>query len=257
MQTKTDNRVYAGFFVRLAAYLLDWLIVGVLLLVVRVPVWISAFAHPNNLLVRDFIFKYSIADIVLYILTVAYFILLTYYTGATLGKRALQLRVVSTEDRRMTFFEVAYRETVGKFLSGVIIGIGYLMILIDKEKRGIHDLLADTCVVYYHEKKIYTHTPVVYRNMHTGTVTNDPVATQNPPVQMQNNSMAPQDPPTQVQNNSMPSRQSFVDLQSQASRDLDPAAQPMRQAIQDQPDFQHAPQPAPKPIEQPPQDSEM
>lgn len=220
MQTKTDNRVYAGFFVRLAAYLIDWLIVGVVLLIVRIPIWISALVHPDNLLVCDFIFQYSLADIILYVLTVAYFILLTYYTGATLGKRALHIRVISIEDRPMTFFEVVYRETVGKFLSGIIIGIGFLMIGIDKEKRGIHDLLADTRVIYYHEKKVYTYTPIEYRDKHIDVVT---------------------------------SRQ----LPSQHSSMANQTVNPMQQAIADQPDYQQAPQPASRPAEHFPEDSEM
>lgn len=163
MQTKTNNQVYAGFFVRLAAYMIDWLVVGIALLAVRIPIWFSSVAYPGNLLVRDFIFKYSIADIVTYLLTVTYFVLLTYYTGRTLGKRLLQLRVISAENRPMTFFEVVYRETVGKFLSGVILGVGYLMIGIDREKRGIHDLLADTNVIYFHEKKEPVQTPIIYK----------------------------------------------------------------------------------------------
>ena len=40
MQTKTNNQVYAGFFVRLAAYLIDWLVVGI------------ALFYPANLLCR-------------------------------------------------------------------------------------------------------------------------------------------------------------------------------------------------------------
>lgn len=165
MQTKTDNRVYAGFFVRLAAYLVDLLIVGTALLVIRIPLWISGLASPDNLIIRDFIFKYSIGDITLYILQAVYFILLTYYTGSTLGKKLFQIRVISSEGRRMTFFEVAFRETVGRFLSALVINVGYIMIGVDKEKRGIHDLLSDTSVIYYHEKKVYTHLPVTYRDM--------------------------------------------------------------------------------------------
>ena len=163
MQTKTNNQVYAGFFVLLAAYIIDWLVVGIALLAVKVPIWISSLANPNNLLVRDFIFKYSIVDIVIYVLTATYFILPTYYAGRTLGKRLLQLKVISVEDRPMTFFEVVYRETVGKFLSGILLGVGYLMIVIDRQKRGIHDLLADTKVIYYHEKKEPVQTPIVYQ----------------------------------------------------------------------------------------------
>lgn len=165
MQTNTKDQVYAGFFVRLTAFLVDMIIVNAALLVIRIPMWILSLNSPDNVLVRDFIFQYSIVDIVCYLLTVLYFTLLTYYTGATLGKKLFQLRVVSAEDRKMTFFEVLYRESIGRFLSGVIMNLGYLLILAQKEHRGIHDLLADTSVIYYHEKKVYVHTQMNYRNM--------------------------------------------------------------------------------------------
>lgn len=168
MQNRSDNRIYAGFFVRLAAYLIDLLIVGAAMLVVKLPVWITSIANPDNFLVRDFIFQYSIKDIVFYLMQVTYFILMTFFTGSTLGKKLFQIRVVSAEERKMTFFEVAFRETVGRFLSALILSIGYLVILVDKNKRGLHDILSDTNVVYYHERKVYTHADVHYRNMLEG-----------------------------------------------------------------------------------------
>ena len=145
MQNNTENQVYAGFFVRLAAYIIDWIIVGCVLLVVKFPLWIATVASPDNFIVKDFIFSYSVKDIVLYLLGVLYFILLTYFTGATLGKRAMRLRVVSSEQRKMTLFEVAYRETVGRFLSKIIIFIRY------------------TRVVYYHVREVEIPPTVVYR----------------------------------------------------------------------------------------------
>lgn len=163
MQNRTDNQVPAGFFVRLAAYLLDSLIVGAALLLVRIPLWISSWVSPDNIIVRDFIFQYSVADILIYILGVLYFIILTYKTGTTLGKKVLHLRVVSAEDRKMTLFEVVFRETVGRFLSGLILNVGYIMIGVEKEKRGLHDLLSDTRVVYCHEKTVYIETPVMIK----------------------------------------------------------------------------------------------
>lgn len=163
MQNNTENQVYAGFFARLAAYIIDWIIVGCALLVVKFPLWIATVASPDNFIVKDFIFSYSVKDIVLYLLSVLYFILLTYFTGATLGKRAMRLRVVSSEQRKMTLFEVAYRETVGRFLSKIIIFIGYFMIGPDHEKRALHDRLADTRVVYYHVREVEIPPTVVYR----------------------------------------------------------------------------------------------
>ncbi len=165
MQTKTKDQVYAGFFVRLAAFIVDMIIVNAGLLVVRIPKWIYCIGHPDNILVRDFIFKYSVYDIMVYLITVAYFVLFTYRCGATPGKKLFQLRVVSVEERDMTWFEVLYRETIGRFLAGIIMNIGYLMVFVEKDKRGLHDILSDTCVVYYHEKKVYVHAQMNYRNM--------------------------------------------------------------------------------------------
>lgn len=148
MLDNTDNIVYAGFFVRLAAYITDMAIVSAALLIVRLPILFTSIINSENLLIRDFIFQYSIADILFYILTVTYFVLLTYFTGSTLGKKLFNIKVISAEERNFTFFEILYRETVGRFLAKVIICIGYFMAGLDRQKRGLHDILSDTYVVY-------------------------------------------------------------------------------------------------------------
>lgn len=292
MQTKTDNQVYAGFFVRLAAYIIDWLVVGIALLAVKVPLWISSFANPNNLLVRNFIFRYSIADIVIYVLMVTYFILPTYYAGRTLGKRLLQLKVISVEDRSMTFFEVAYRETVGKFLSGILFGVGYLMIVIDKQKRGIHDLLADTEVIYYHEKKEPVQAPIVYQpvqrpiiypenqksyyrneGMNPQNIQRQPGNPMASPQKMQSqpgNSMVnpqkmqsqPENPmanPQNIQNQPGNPMANPQNMQNQPvhPKEMNSSQQPMQQAIYEQPGFRQAPKPVSKPSEPSSGDSEI
>lgn len=95
----------------------------------------------------------SLKDIVLYALKVLYFIAFTYLTGTTLGKKAMNLRVVSKNpEEKLTLFNVVYRETVGRFLCSLPVNIGYIVAGIDSEKRGFHDLLCDTRVVY--QKKI-------------------------------------------------------------------------------------------------------
>ena len=78
MQNRPDNRIYAGFFVRLAAYIVDTVIVWAAMLIVRLPVWVTTISSPDNFLVKDFIFQYSIKDILFYIMQAAYFVLLTY-----------------------------------------------------------------------------------------------------------------------------------------------------------------------------------
>lgn len=165
MQNNTENQAYAGFFVRLIAYGVDKLIVGIGLLFVRIPFFILGLFLPNNILARDLIFQYSITDMMLYAAGVTYFILLTYHGGATVGKMLMNIQVVSVEDRPLRLLEVIYRETIGRFLSGLVLSIGYLLVIFHKEKRGIHDLLSDTKVVYSFKKTVVVEVPVTVKEV--------------------------------------------------------------------------------------------
>jgi uncharacterized RDD family membrane protein YckC len=214
MRNNMDEQVFAGFFVRLAAYLVDWVIVGTALWVVRIPVWIASLGG-SDFLVKDFIFQYSVSDIVLYLLKIAYFILLTYYTGSTLGKKLFHIQVISAENRKPTFFEIVFRESVGKFLSALIIYVGYIMIGADKQKRGLHDMLSDTYVVYQHQKSVAVPAPVTYQSV--------PYTVQMPPYQAgaagQNSYVPPvrqnEAPMQKQQENVSPMNQGGMTLQGQ------------------------------------------
>lgn len=144
----TPSRVYAGFFVRLTAYLLDKIIVGVPLVIVRMILWMLQDVDSTNILMRKIFFSFTLTDVILYLVSIAYFVLMTYFMGRTFGKRIMKLRVVSAEDRKLTFFEVAFREIIGRYLSTVILYIGYFMIGAGDQKEALHDYLADTRVVY-------------------------------------------------------------------------------------------------------------
>lgn len=173
MQNSYSNENYAGFWVRLAAYIIDSIIVAVGLLVVRLAWLIIGAVISGTLLDGNVLFHYSLKDIVLYIFKVMYFILLTWCTGTTIGKRLMNLRVVPADrNEKLSFVDVLYRETVGRFLCGISIWIGYIIIGIDKEKRGFHDMLCDTRVVYEKKVKVYPE----YQG---------PMGTQMPPVQPQ------------------------------------------------------------------------
>ncbi len=148
----------AGFFPRVGAYLIDLIILGMTSLIVVIPVGFMNLFNPTNILNRSVLFQFNVVDIALYLAGVTYFILLTYKTGATLGKRAMNIVVISTSNRELRLLQVVYRETIGRYLSAVVLCVGYLVILVDKSKRGFHDMLADTAVVY--EKKV----KVTYQN---------------------------------------------------------------------------------------------
>ena len=66
--------------------------------------------------------------------------------GATVGKMALGLRVVTSNGQRLSFMNATGRY-FAKIISAIILGIGYLMIAFTDRKRGLHDMIAGTLVI--------------------------------------------------------------------------------------------------------------
>jgi uncharacterized RDD family membrane protein YckC len=66
--------------------------------------------------------------------------------GATLGKRALGVRVVSRHGTRPSLARAAIRSTVA-LVSAAVLGLGFLLALFTRSGRALHDLVAGTYVV--------------------------------------------------------------------------------------------------------------
>jgi uncharacterized RDD family membrane protein YckC len=69
------------------------------------------------------------------------------WRGQTLGKMALGLRVVGPDGQNPSFWRAVLRETIGKFISGVVFALGYLWMLWDERQQTWHDKIAGTEVV--------------------------------------------------------------------------------------------------------------
>ncbi len=75
------------------------------------------------------------------------FHLVLWTQGLTPSKLMLGDRVVDTRGVRAGFWRMALRETIGKFISGIVFGLGFLWLLWDKDQQGWHDKIAGTLVV--------------------------------------------------------------------------------------------------------------
>jgi len=106
------------------------------------PAYLNQFMA-EAMVVQQKILMYSA---LLQLLGLLYYIIPTAISGQTLGKKACGIRVVS-ERGKVGFLRAILRETVGKWISGIILGIGFLMVAFHREKRGLHDLIAGTWVV--------------------------------------------------------------------------------------------------------------
>jgi uncharacterized RDD family membrane protein YckC len=67
--------------------------------------------------------------------------------GTTPGKNLLGMRVIDEQGQPATFGKMFIREWIGKFISGLVFGLGYLWILLDRDRQGWHDKLVSTYVV--------------------------------------------------------------------------------------------------------------
>jgi len=68
--------------------------------------------------------------------------------GTTPAKRLLDMTVITEDGEPAGFFRMAFRETIGKWISTIVFGLGLLAIPTDKEKRGWHDRMFGTWVVH-------------------------------------------------------------------------------------------------------------
>lgn len=139
--TQTGEFRYAGFWIRFAAAFVDGLILWVVETAVRVAV--TAAASTSSMQTASFILVG-----LNFMIQAAYSIWFVGNPGgSTLGMMACGIKVVKADGE-----PVGYGRATGRFfaalLSSMIIGIGYLMIAFDEEKRALHDRICDTRVIY-------------------------------------------------------------------------------------------------------------
>ena len=152
-ENSIQNMQLAGAGNRLAAAILDWLIIGIpffilsKLLFVAPSVEMDSSADPQEILSLLFA---SIPWTFQFIQTGVQWLYFAYFESsesqATLGKKIMKIKVVSDTGDRISFLNALGR-VVSKILSSLICCIGYFMILFRKDEKGLHDLIANTYVV--------------------------------------------------------------------------------------------------------------
>jgi len=133
----------AGFWMRVVATLLDGLIVFVLQFVLGTLLALAGFATSSGQAgeVGGLVMLFG------YVLGFAYYIFFTGYCGQTPGKMALRIKVIRRDGSEIGYGRAAFREVLCKTISGLLLGIGYLMVAFDDQKQGLHDRMADTYVI--------------------------------------------------------------------------------------------------------------
>jgi uncharacterized RDD family membrane protein YckC len=168
--------VQAGFWKRVAAYILDAIVVTIAAQIVQMVLMVGFLGMNMGNFAGNAENMFSSASGIVFLLSIYLFPLVLfgiYYAAfhasarqATLGKMAVGIKVVRSDGRRISMARAVAR-FFAFILSGLILYIGYLMAAFTERKQALHDLICDTLVV---DKWAYTAHPE-WQRRELGTVT--------------------------------------------------------------------------------------
>jgi len=132
---------YAGFWIRLGAYILDGIILNIISFILGFILGFGlAFSSASLDAISAMSYVFGI------ILGLVYYVGFWTWWGQTPGKMAVRIKIVRTNGAPIGVGGSIVRY-IGYFVSSIILLIGFLWIAFDRRKQGIHDKIADTYVV--------------------------------------------------------------------------------------------------------------
>jgi uncharacterized RDD family membrane protein YckC len=146
-----EHLVYAGFWLRFAAYFIDIILLNLVAIVIGLGIGIVTgvvvgLVDHDALQTVTTILQCVMFVFILALVWIYFAAMESSKYQATLGKMALGLCVTGRQGNRIGFGRATGR-FFGKFVSGAIFLIGYMMAGWTERKQALHDMLADTLVV--------------------------------------------------------------------------------------------------------------
>ncbi|WP_335924473.1 RDD family protein [Shewanella indica] len=134
--------IYVGFWERLAATLLD----SLMLMCITVPLTLYVYGIDPIMTGNTFI-KGPLDLLINYLLPIVLVILFWRYKSATPGKMALRAVIVDAETLQKPSTASLIIRYLGYIPSTLLFGLGYIWVAFDPRKQSWHDKLAGTLVI--------------------------------------------------------------------------------------------------------------
>ncbi|GAB6908291.1 RDD domain containing protein [Desulfosarcina cetonica] len=145
------NLRYAGFWIRAAAKIIDGIILMVAQWALLIPLNMAFFSSmtmdPDNPDMAAFFGMMGLQMAVGILIPASYG---TFFIGrfaATPGKMACRLKITAPNGDFISYLR-AFGRFWAELVSSMLLGIGYLMVAFDGEKRALHDRICATRVIY-------------------------------------------------------------------------------------------------------------
>jgi uncharacterized RDD family membrane protein YckC len=135
---------YAGFWIRLGAITIDAFILWIANIILFIPLGILVPKSEESPFV--YLSFMPLLILVQYAIPAIYDTWFVGKYGATPGKMACNLKVVVEDGSQITYLRALGRH-FAKWISSMILAIGFIMAAFDDEKRTLHDRICETRVV--------------------------------------------------------------------------------------------------------------
>ena len=135
---------YAGFWIRFGALVIDGFILGIINLIIFVPLGMLMPTSPDSpMAILSFM---PLLMLLQYGIPAAYDTWFVGKYGATPGKMACKLKISVEDGSRLSYLRALGRH-FAKWLSAMILLIGYIMAAFDDQRRTLHDRICETRVI--------------------------------------------------------------------------------------------------------------
>lgn len=158
-----DEIRYAGFWIRFIASLVDTIVLALPIAIVIYFIsdgnWFDFSQYKQNILYAmsgnadkaltnqpqtslkwELLFEFSVL-----LITVLFW---KKWRGTTPGKRFANIKIVDSKSFKDIDNKQAITRSFGYIISTLLLLVGFFMVAFRKDKRGLHDLLAQTAVIY-------------------------------------------------------------------------------------------------------------
>ena len=167
LQSRMNRKRYAGFFVRANAFIIDNVILSIFGALFLYVMSLAGMLDLNAVseIVNQYIENPTSTELVSKALELPgmstfftiwsvvqaiYFIVFHAVWGATPGKKLLRIHVEMANGEKLSWAFSIFRFVASIVTQATLIfyGLGYLIVLIDPQKRALHDFIAQTRVVH-------------------------------------------------------------------------------------------------------------
>ncbi|MDI6641842.1 MAG: RDD family protein, partial [Elusimicrobiota bacterium] len=150
---------FAGFWIRAVSFIVDFFVLVILAIIARFSMGIIVgFLISTFLNIKPDTAPKSLWDAVIFTIIVASIIVVIFLGffyelwmhvrfGQTIGKIFTGIRVVTLQDGPLPY-KLSLLRCLGKILNCLTLGAGFISTAFHPQKRALHDLIANTKVLY-------------------------------------------------------------------------------------------------------------